>query len=152
MATGNWTQVDVDAHMARRVQKTSLSPSDGAGIDTAPPKAKSKYHNVKTWVGSECFDSKREAEYWILLKAREALGEIEGLKRQVRFALLCPAHDEPLTPNEARQVAEYVADFEYYELPMARHHVVDAKGHRTREYLLKKKWLDLQDGIVIEEV
>jgi hypothetical protein len=31
-------------------------------------------------------------------------------------------------------------------------HVVDAKGHRTREYQLKKKWLELQTGIVIQEV
>jgi hypothetical protein len=47
-------------------------------------------------------------------------------------------------------VSSYVADYVYVE--QGKRHVVDAKGKRTQMYALKKKWLFLQDGIVIEEV
>jgi hypothetical protein len=31
-------------------------------------------------------------------------------------------------------------------------HVIDAKGVRTQLYRLKRKWLELQTGIVVQEV
>lgn len=111
-----------------------------AGVKSKP----SKYRNVKTRVAGELFDSKREAAYWQGLKAREHNGEITYLRRQVCFPLLCPVEDR------AVMVAFYVADFVYDE--HGKRHVVDAKGKRTAMYQLKKKWLELQDGIVIEEV
>ena len=46
-------------------------------------------------------------------------------------------------------VASYIADFCYLENGVR--HVVDAKGHRTPTYKLKR-WLRLQDGITVEEV
>lgn len=134
-----WTQEDVDRVNARRGAKlpAHTRPSE---------QAKSKYRNVRTMIGSEVFDSKKEADYWLILKAREALNEIEGLRRQVPFSLYCP---DIFAPHENREVSSYVADFVYSD---GRMHVVDAKGMRTRMYLLKKKWLELQCGIVIEEV
>ena len=134
-----WTQADVDAVNARRGAKLP------AHIRPSEP-AKSKYRNVRTMIGGETFDSKKEADYWLILKAREALGEIERLRRQVPFPLYCP---DIHAPNENREVSSYVADFVYVD---SRMHVVDAKGMRTRTYLLKKKWLELQCGIVIEEI
>ena len=123
---------------------------------------KSKYRNVRTVVDGETFDSKREAQYWHELKLREKVGEIHGLKRQVPFDLLCPeVLWEGLVVDTnvevfTRRVSQYVADFVYYD-----HfkdgaywglHVVDAKGKRTALYQLKKKWLELQSGLIIEEV
>lgn len=140
-----WTEADVAALLARRRGPQDASVDSPAETET--PK-KSKYKNVKTWVGDACFDSKREAEHWIQLKAREALGEISELERQYRFDLKCPAHNRP---GMDQAVSAYVADFVYFDADM-KLHVVDAKGHRTREYSLKKKWLELQDGIIIEEV
>lgn len=115
------------------------------------PQERSKYRNVKVVVGGEAFDSQAEAAYWMGLQAREHAGEIQGLRRQVPFPLYCPMR----TSNRGgsillAQVAEYVADFVFYEGLVQ--HVVDKKGKRTREYAMKKKWLELQDGIVIEEV
>jgi len=112
--------------------------------------AKSKYRNVKTMIGSEKFDSKREADYWQELKIREKAGEIYDMKRQTPFDLLCAVGD----PNDgiAAVVSTYVADFVFYTRCDKRRHVVDAKGKRTQMYALKKKWLELQSGVIIEEV
>ena len=119
--------------------------------DRRVPVKPSKYRNVKVTIGSDVFDSKREAAHWQGLKAREHNGEISDLKRQVKFPLLCPVHNPPFGDvGTVAHVAYYVADFVYYE--HGKRHVVDAKGRRTQMYLLKKKWLELQDGIVIEEV
>lgn len=111
--------------------------------DVRDRRTPSKYRNVKVRIGGVLFDSQREAEYWRGLQARAANGEITNLRRQVVFPLLCPVEDR------AVMVSHYVADFVYDEHGVQ--HVVDAKGHRTRMYLLKKKWLFLQDGIAIEE-
>jgi hypothetical protein len=131
----NWTQGDVDAIKAKQ-QKLKL------------PAKPSKYRNVKVEINGEKFDSKREANYWVGLKMREKAGEISTLARQVSYDLECPTHN----PDECVVVAHYIADFRYYEIATKTVHVVDAKGKRTAMYALKKKWLELQDGIVIEEV
>lgn len=114
------------------------------------PQERSKYRNVKVVVGGEKFDSKAEASYWMGLQARQRAGEITDLHRQRPFALYCPDFDTRL----AVQVSEYVADFVYFEVATQTQHVVDKKSKATRTavYKLKKKWLELQDGIVIEEV
>lgn len=148
MSAKGFSDMTIAEVEARNARIGGTKPQDGAGIYTAPPevKKKSKYKNIKTWVGPDCLDSKREAEYWIQLKARESLGEISDLQRQVRFPLLAP---DRIHGND-QQVAEYVADFVYKD-PEGRH-VIDVKGHRTREFVLKSKWLLLQDGIEIEEI
>jgi len=113
--------------------------------DRRQPASPSKYRNVRVKIGNDWFDSTREADYWRGLQARQANGEISNLHRQVVFPLLCPVEDR------AVMVASYVADFTYSDERGVRH-VVDAKGHRTALYRLKRKWLELQDGIVVEEV
>jgi glyoxylate utilization-related uncharacterized protein len=132
-----WTQADVD----RIRRKVASTPPP---YQTLP--STSKYRNVKVEVNGEKFDSKREAAYWIGLKAREAAGEITDLKRQVSFTLRCPT----MMAEEEAVVAHYIADFTFCMEDGL--HVLDAKGKRTAMYQLKKKWLELQDGIVIEEV
>lgn len=161
MATSGWKDVTLSdlAKMGRkgpggpergrlpRFQRMS-EPMEAPAVETS--QKGSKYRNVRTTVGGEVFDSKREAEYWMLLKARESAGEIDRLERQRPFDLKCKAHNRP---GVELTVAVYVADFIYFDCKNEPDlHVVDAKGKRTREYALKAKWLELQDGIVIEEV
>ena len=118
------------------------------GAGKAQPAKPSKYRNVKVIVDGFQFDSKREAMYWVGLKARAEAGEIQGLERQVHFPLYAP--DERRGVTAKIQVAEYIADYVYY-IGFEKH-VVDAKARRVCPYPLKKKWLELQDGIIIEEV
>ncbi len=99
--------------------------------------------------------SKREANYWLSLKAREKSGEITDLRRQVRFPLYTTEvvrikDSDHIGQIALVQVAEYVADFTY--ISGNGLNVVDAKGKRTQMYALKKKWLELQSGVIIEEV
>ena len=47
----------------------------------------SKYKNKKIMVDGIEFDSKKEAEYWLVLRHREKFGEIENLRRQERYLL-----------------------------------------------------------------
>ncbi len=139
-----WTQEDVDRLNAKR----------GASMPAHVAAKKSKYRNVRMVVGDQHFDSKREANYWMLLKARESLGEISGLERQVSFPLYAPilTTEGVVQTSGSVQVSEYRADFVYRDEPSHELHIVDAKGHRTKEYQRSKKWLELQQGIVIEEV
>ena len=133
-----------------RAGKHSVCQQAGCSCECHERKP-SKMRNVRTQVDGIWFDSKAEAEYWLLLKARERRKEIRNLERQTKFALLCPSRDRAAL----HLVSEYVADytFEAFEWGNWVRHVVDKKGpHRTRLYLLKRKWLELQEGIVIEEV
>jgi len=106
--------------------------------------APSKYHNRRTTVDGETFDSQKEAIYWQGLKAAAAAGEISDLRRQVVFPLLAPVEDRSV------MVSKYVADFTFKK--DHKLYVIDCKGYRTAMYRLKAKWLRLQDGIVIQEV
>lgn len=54
---------------------------------TSKPAKRSKYGNVKTWVGADCFDSRREAERWLALRLLERQGKITELERQVSYDL-----------------------------------------------------------------
>jgi hypothetical protein len=109
------------------------SPQRGSG-------SPSKYKNVKTTVGEDVFDSRREAEHWLKLRALERAGAISDLKRQVRF---------PLTVN-GKLVTTYVADFTFTE--KGAQVVEDAKGYRTREYINKAKLFEALHGFRIREV
>jgi len=61
------------------------------------------------------FDSGREADYWLFLKARQTAGEITELRPQVHFPLYCPVMQSPAGAVRILQVAEYIADFTYQE-------------------------------------
>lgn len=112
------------------------------------PAKPSKYRNVKVVADGYTFDSKREAAHYHVLKLREKAGEISDLKVHQVLPLLAPSRvDESRT---FLTVSFYEADFTYFE--NIKRVVVDAKGKRTQMYALKKKWLELQDGIVIQEV
>ena len=134
----------------RGFEHLTIEQAKGLGRSSVPKP--SKYRNVTVVIDGETFDSKREAAYWHGLKAQVRAGEINSLHRQVEFALCAPDRTDLEHQHErAVIVAQYIADFTYYDRA-GRRHVVDAKGHRTAIYRLKKKWLELQDGIVIEEV
>jgi hypothetical protein len=87
----------------------------------------SKYKNIKTTIGGEKFDSKREALRHIVLKDMEKHGEISGLKRQPRFVL----------GVNGQKICEYIGDWAYLE---GNQYVVeDSKGVQTRDFKIKFK-------------
>jgi hypothetical protein len=106
---------------------------------------RSKYHAKKTTVDGITFDSKREADRYLVLKGMEEDGAIEDLRRQVRYEIV-PAFD--VDGKHYRSVF-YVADFVYRE---DGHEVIeDVKGMKTDVYRLKSKLVAYRYGMNIRE-
>lgn len=108
---------------------------------------RSKYHAKKTTVDGIIFDSKREADRYLVLKGMEEDGVIEDLRRQVRYELV-PAFD--VDGRHYRPVF-YVADFVYMDKEAGKEVVEDVKGMRTDVYRLKSKLFARRYGISVKE-
>nr|UVX91651.1 MAG: Protein of unknown function (DUF1064) [Bacteriophage sp.] len=106
---------------------------------------RSKYHAKRTSADGIVFDSKREADRYLVLKSMEEDGTIEDLRRQVRYELV-PAFD--VDGRHYRPVF-YVADFVYIE--DGKEIVEDVKGMMTDVYKLKSKLFARRYGKVIRE-
>ena len=117
---------------------------------TPPTKHKKtpKYRNNKTEIDGYKFDSKKEAEYYLILKDREKYGEIRYLKLQYPVEIQPAFTDKQ--GNKIRAIT-YKADFYFYDCKLKSWRVIDVKGFKTDVYQLKKKLL-LYKGIEIEEV
>lgn len=106
---------------------------------------RSKYHAKRTSVDGITFDSKREADRYLVLKSMEEDGAIEDLRRQVRYELI-PAFD---VDGKHYRPVFYVADFVYLE--DGKEVIEDVKGMRTDVYKLKSKLFARRYGKVIRE-
>lgn len=105
----------------------------------------SKYHAKKTVVDGVTFDSKREANRYLVLKGMEEDGTIKDLRRQVRYELV-PAFD---VDGRHYRPVYYVADFVYVE--DGEEVVEDVKGMVTDVYRLKSKLFARRYGKAIKE-
>ena len=124
-----------------------------------------KYGNKKVVVAGIAFDSKREAMRYQDLNFLQMCGAISDLKRQVVFELI-PAQREKSTkvykkgrkkgqPIEGKIIEKavtYIADFTYIDSATGKMVVEDAKGMRTRDYIIKRKLMLYIHGIKIQEV
>lgn len=106
---------------------------------------RSKYHAKKTCVDGITFDSRREADRYLVLKSMEEDGAIENLRRQVRYELV-PAFD---VDGKHYRPVYYVADFVYVE--DGKEVIEDVKGMVTDVYRLKSKLFARRYGKVIKE-
>ena len=96
---------------------------------------KNKYNARKTVMCGHTFDSKREAEYYLLLREKQRLGEIKSIDLQPTYTLLNGFRDN--TGKEQKPIT-YTADF-LVEYDDGRREVIEVKGVRTRDYQLRKK-------------
>ena len=101
----------------------------------AQNKKPNKYHARKTAVYGIAFDSKREAEYYLLLREKKRIGEIKRIDLQPTYTLL-----EGFRDNQGKQQKPitYTPDF-LVEYDDGRREVIEVKGVKTRDYLLRKK-------------
>lgn len=116
---------------------TRLSEKQARELGLIPPAPnKNKYNAKKTMIDNIVFDSKREAHYYCELKLRAQAGEIKSFDLQPEFVL-----QETFTHNGKKYRAiKYRADFKLY-YPDGREEIIDVKGKKTKEYLIKKKLL-----------
>ena len=98
-------------------------------------KKPNKYHARKTTVCGRTFDSKREAEVYLELLAQKQAGEIVRIGFQPSYTLLAGFVDN--TGKKQRPIT-YTADF-FVTYTDGRSEVIEVKGMRTRDYLLRKK-------------
>jgi len=106
----------------------------------------SKYHAKKTTVYGITFDSKKEADRYLTLRAMQSRGEISELSRQVKYTLI---PSQKLNGKVIYRPVTYKADFEY--IKNGQKVVEDVKGVKTKEYIIKKKMMFYIYGIRIEE-
>ena len=106
----------------------------------------SKYHNTKTTVFGHTFDSRHEAERYIVLRSMEKSGLISNLRLQVPYELV----QGRKIKGKAIRPSYYIADFVY--TCGGEEVVEDAKGVKTAVYQLKKKLMADRYGILIQEV
>jgi len=96
---------------------------------------KNKYNARKTVMCGHTFDSKREAEIYLDLLSRKQAGEIVRIRLQPSYTLLEGFRDNT---GKNQKPITYTADF-LVEYDDGRREVIEVKGMRTRDYLLRKK-------------
>ena len=120
---------------------------------------KPKYHNKKCSFNGHTFDSKHERDRYCELLILQKAGKIHDLRCQVPFRLV-PEQRGPdtLGPRGGRKrgkliekAVDYVADFVYLD-EQGKTVVEDAKGVRTKEYIIKRKLMLWLHNIRVQEV
>ena len=112
---------------------------------------RNKYNAHKTTVCGHTFDSKREAEVYLDLLSRKQHGEILRIGLQPSYTLLAGFVDNQ--GNKQRPIT-YTADF-FVTYADGHSEVIEVKGVRTRDYLLRKKlflYMMRKTDIVFREV
>lgn len=122
---------------------------------------RNKYHNKKINVNGITYDSKKEYRRHQELSLLERVGTIQDLERQVKYVLI-PAQYETYARygkkgqriKDGRRLLEkecsYIADFVYIE--DGKPVIEDAKGFKTKDYIIKRKMMLHFYGIRIKEV
>ena len=109
----------------------------------------SKYNAKRVAVDGKKFDSRAEAERYLLLKDRQKRGEISGLECQHKFRIIEAQSDG----RHRLYAAHYIADFVYYE--NGKMIVEDVKGCKKgvayQLFSLKKKLMFQKYGIYVRE-
>lgn len=109
----------------------------------------SKFGNRKT--GG--FDSAKEARYAqrleLLKNAADHRERVVTVERQVRFTLI-PSQRGP-DGKVAERKCDYIADFRVTYAD-GRTEVIDVKGFKTPDYIIKRKLMRHVHGIAIREV
>ena len=100
-----------------------------------------KYHARRTTIDNITFDSKREANRYLVLLSMQQAGDIYDLQLQPRW---------PLIVNKVK-IGRYTADF-IYQTRDGKQVVEDVKGVKTRDYVLRKKLMKALYDIDVQEV
>lgn len=98
---------------------------------------KNKYKNKKCTVLGILFHSRKEANFYLILRDRLLKKEIKDLELQPKFIL-----QENFKYNgKTERKITYVADFQYFDIKENKIIIVDVKGIKTDVYKLKRKLL-----------
>ena len=121
-----------------------------------------KYGNKKVEYDGLKFDSKKEKDRYIFLKAQEKLGNIQDLQLQVKYELIPAIKEEYVEHLKTKDRVKtrtvqlaitYTCDFQYYKNgELIIEDVKSSPKMLAKEYILKKKILFALKGLKITEV
>ena len=122
--------------------------------------ARRKYGNKPVVIDGINFDSKKEGYFYLALKDKEKKGEISNLRMQVPYEIIPAVYEKQIIHLKTKdkevekcvqKAVHYIADFVYTDADGAER-VIDTKGFKTKDYILKKKMMRAFNGITIIEV
>lgn len=108
-----------------------------------------KYNARKITLNGQKFDSQHELDRWCELSLLQRGKVISELRRQVKFELIPKQYENGKLVERA---VSYIADFTYTDRKTGQMVVEDAKGVKTKEYIIKRKLMLKEHGIRIREV
>lgn len=108
-----------------------------------------KYKNHKVTLDGHTFDSKREAARYAELKLLQRAGHISDLELQPSFELIPTQRRDD---GKAERNCVYIADFSYHDNETGQRVIEDAKGAKTRDYVIKRKLMLQVHGISVREI
>jgi hypothetical protein len=114
--------------------RLSLKEAKALGIDVGDLK-ESKYHSQKVTLDGITFDSQKEANKYAELRLLQMAGEVTKLELQPEFILQEGYRDGN---GKWHRPIKYRADFRVIYRD-GRVEVIETKGFKTRDYLIKKK-------------
>ncbi len=111
-----------------------------------------KFGAKRVFLDGRWFDSKHEADRYLILMDKQKRGEIYGLECQKRFTVI----DAQQYGKKHIRETVYIADFAFFEKWNNKLRVEDAKGYRKgtayQIFTIKRKLMLQRYGIWVHEV
>lgn len=107
-----------------------------------PYPSSSKYRNKICEYNGNKFDSKKELTRYLELLLLERVEYIKDIELQPCFRI----------EINGKLICKYYADFRYFDIKKNCYVVEDVKGMRTDVYRIKKKLVEAQLGVLIQEI
>jgi hypothetical protein len=115
-----WTEEEYQYYLQKSKAKPAKSKTKSV------PKKRAKYNNKHTWIDGICFDSKKEADYYLELKLRLRAGDIKGFCRQPSFVLV--------EGDAETKAITYSADFIVFNNDGSTE-IIDVKGYESQQWI-----------------
>lgn len=141
----NWTREQLAAHYRNQGREV---PAEFQGHEEIRKRAE-KFGRVKKFRDGILFDSTLEADAWVILRMWERAGIIRDLERQPRFELQAKMpRAEAIRKtsksgyswwDKTHRSVVYKADFQHVETATGITVITDAKGLKTKEFVIKEK-------------
>lgn len=120
---------------------TACGCFEGESVKEEKRKKSGRIPHNKVEYDGYTFDSGLEHERYLWLKDAVSTGEISGLEVHPRYEILL----------DGQHYCWYTADFRYRRNGELIVEDVKSKPSRTRDYMMRKKAMRLQHGIIIQE-
>lgn len=138
-----WTEEEFEAYCVKR--GLTYSTSSAANKTT-----NNKYGNRKIIIDGIERDSIAESNRFEQLKILQRVGTIQNLQYQVKYELIPKQQGQYRNERAVTYIADYVYDVVMPDGSL-RQVVEDCKGHRTKDYIIKRKLMLYIHGISVKE-